>query len=676
MPLLKRLLKWLCILAIVVAVAGVAFVWFYVGVNPFEGEVDELWELVSNKVHFFVRFPGSSVLDEPLVEGLDGEPWYSQLGDLRRDLEDLTREVAAEVNPQIPFGIVEVDAEEDFVGREIAIAGWMRDVGRGKLDSFIVLTRVAPYAKFVSALQRDLFRRRLGPQAERLELVKGYYFRYTLDSGQAGALSGILSRPLPEGAIYFGRIKDVFLISDNPDWIESAIKGGAQTLPADPWFESEFIRKAGRRKSDVEVFVRPGLSQAFLRAYGNEQTGGPLLPVRKFVPYTMAGDVTVGARLDESGIKVEVSNSPPLDGFKNVTERHLVNIYQAEKADLGLELSEQGIARFIPRRRTVGALVVRIPHDDMIDLFLSFLPRAELDLYNERVREVPSPQGRRYSGVSALLKELAKDFEDTHLVIISRPSVFEGREYVTFADIDWDNPLPKPQLAFTLVSRIKDSVTPDSVRTKVAQHLRHLQLEPVGAHERGFHVAKPVEAEDTEELALIRPAFGGLGRYFVFASSPEGAEAVFDAQGDEGERLLAEPGVREAIARLPTRGTLALLLRGEGLRLSLWDRVRQQAGLELNPTAKMMEWRKEYKAQGRTGQEVDDEILARKERYLSIEYPLFRERYRRKIAVFAPIDTVATVANLGVGNVRQVRAHAYLNFDVTPPPPPEEPAEE
>ena len=60
--MLRKLFKWLAALLAVVVIAVVVFVWGILGVNPLEGRQEHLWELVSNEVDFFARWPSSICL--------------------------------------------------------------------------------------------------------------------------------------------------------------------------------------------------------------------------------------------------------------------------------------------------------------------------------------------------------------------------------------------------------------------------------------------------------------------------------------------------------------------------------------------------------------------------------------------------------------------------------------
>jgi len=83
MRLLKKLLAWLLGIVVFLAVAGLVFVWVVLGVNPFEGRQDHLWELTSHKVDFFIRFPGTKVLRDPVVDTVAPEPGFEELAKLR-----------------------------------------------------------------------------------------------------------------------------------------------------------------------------------------------------------------------------------------------------------------------------------------------------------------------------------------------------------------------------------------------------------------------------------------------------------------------------------------------------------------------------------------------------------------------------------------------------------------
>ena len=488
-------------------------------------------------------------------------------------------------------------------------------------------------------------------------------FRITVPPEHAGALQGLeqwLGRPVKE--IFLGRVKDVLIVSDNDEWVEDAIRGGRDTLKADAWFETEFIERS-RGPRDVEMFMRPHLAARLLQEYGRDDTGGPLFPVSRFLPAVMTGEVTVRAGPRPSGVDFALTNNPPPNAFGKLPYRHLIDLYQYEKADLSLELSENGIARFIPKDRTVGALVLRAKTDDLVDLFLEFIPRARLELFNEQVRETPGPTGRRYQDLASVLRELMKDFGDMHMLVLHRPKVFEGRDYASFQR---EFEVPPPTLIVTLVSRIQDHVAGDQVRRKVSDHLRVLQLNPLGADQGGkFHVAEPVEAKDEDELKLVRPAFGGMTgnmKYFVFSMNPEGAEAVMRAGEDSQARMITEPSVQAALGTLPPKGTLAMIVRGEMVRLAMWDEVRKRADESFRIPTRRGEWAELHRRPGMSDADLLPLVQEEQDRFIATHYPDFRDRWRVQIAPWSRVDTIVVAATLGEGPVKGAKAQAYVHF--------------
>ncbi|MHC4816895.1 MAG: hypothetical protein ACYTF8_02375, partial [Planctomycetota bacterium] len=641
MALLKKVLKWLGVLVGVVLLLAVAFVWLILGVSPLEGDVDQLWELVTSDVQFFVRFPGSQVLHTDLAQGLEDRPGYEFLGEVRDDLAELTRQVAQDVNPQLPLGL-EVDFERDFVGKEMAVAGTIgADYSHPRLDNFIVLTRIAWYGRFVSALKEGWVRKRL-PDAARLELLKGKYFRYTLDAEQQRLLARIRAQRGGRGAgneIYIGRIKDVLMISDAPDWIEEAIRGGQKMLKADAWFETEFIRR--HRPDDVEVFLRHSLTANMMIQHGNPERGGVLAPLSRVMPWSMTGDMTVQARLQSDGIAVRLSNEPPPEGYSKVTKKHLHHLYEREKGDLRRDLSETGIGQLVPRQRTVGVAVFHADPEDLVDLILDYMSRDDRSNIEDQVRDTGRKRNSRFRDVRSLLVKLTEDLTDTHMVIISRPSVFETASFTTFVDPSWP-PTPQGQFTFTLVSRVKDSVKPDKVREKLFAHLEFLGLNSKGVHKSGnFHLADPIINVEGD-YPLLHPAFGAVGesKYIVLSYDVEGAEAVMEAAANPEERLASDPGFRMAVARVEPRGNFALVLRGELLHRALGDQVRERARDYLDrPGMEQKWWQEEVAANRRrppdkklSDDEMTRRVVARGDAYVAQEYPEFRDLWANGIA--------------------------------------------
>jgi hypothetical protein len=583
--------------------------------------------------------------------------------------------VARDVNPQLPLGL-EVDFERDFVGKEMAFAGMIgADYSHPRLDSFIVLTRIAWYGRFVSALKEGWVRKRL-PDAARLELVKGKYFRYTLDAEQTRQLAQIRSQRGGRGEgneIYIGRIKDVLMISDTPEWIEDAIRGGQKMLKADAWFETEFIRR--HRPDDVEIFLRHSLTANLMIQHGNPERSGVLAPLSRVMPWSMTGDMTVQARLQSDGIAVRVSNEPPPAGYSKVTKKHLQNLYEREKGDLRLDLSENGIGKLVPRERTVGVAVFHADPEDLVDLILDYMSRDDRSNLEEQVRETGRKRSSRFRDVRGLLARLTEDLTDTHMVIINRPSVFENLSFALFSP-PWPEPpaMPPPQgqFTFTLVSRVKDSAKPDKVREKLFAHLEYLGLNSMGVHKSGkFHLADPIINVEGD-YPLLHPAYGAVGesKYIVLSYDVEGAEAVMEAAENPDARLVSDPGFRMAIARVEPRGNFALVLRGGLLRKALGDQVRERARDYLDrPGMEEKWWQEEVAANRRRPQdkklsedEMNRRIVARGDQYVAEKYPEFRELWANGIAFLEAVDTAAITCTLGIGPTKQIRAQFFFLF--------------
>jgi hypothetical protein len=662
--MLKKLLKGIVWLVVLLAAAGFLFVWQGLGVNPFEGDADRLWDLTSNQVDFFARFPGTDLLSEPVVEGLGEEEGLDFIARAKDLLADAAGDVAREANPQIPLGLFQIDLENDMKGKEVAVAGLIRgDFTAPRLDNFIVLVRVPGYAKFVSALQRDFVRSRI-PNSDRISVVKGKYFKVE-DPEIAKALAPLRSgrgREEPD-ALWFARIRDVLLLTDEPTWIEDALRGGADTLPADVDFKTEFIPVSTRR-SDVELLLRPGLAQSFMHHLGRLDRNEALYYVSRLVPVQVVGNVVAQASPGEDGVALRVTNHPLPDGYAKMAKQHLVKLYEREKADLRFDFTENGIGRLLPRKGVAGALVFHADADTVASLFADALPdavRSNLD----SVASQGGAGGRAYGTYEALLAEIGKDLGDTHMVVVHRPAAFERADY-SGADIPETDPSPQPSLS--IVCAVKDSSTPEKVVEKISQNLKYLGLEkPRDAkqllHPSGkYYVADPQVS--TGDMTLVHPAYAALtegGRYFVFTSSVENMEAILAAARDPGARLLAEPGIAECAAKLPASGTLSILARGEGIRDLLADRVRTAFMNENYLPELEVEWRARKKEEGiKDENELDRLVGEESERFKASEYPAFRDRYRRRVAPLALLDTAILGFSLGVGPSKVVAGEGYL----------------
>ncbi|MHC4341337.1 MAG: hypothetical protein ACYSX0_14140 [Planctomycetota bacterium] len=658
---LTRLFKWILIVLLVLAVTALVVVWPVLGVNPFEGRQEHLWSLASNQVDFFVRFPGTRVLEEPLIEGLVDDPDFEALANLKDELRRATADVARQVNPKIPFGLLEVDLNSDFLGREMALAGaWQTDYSRPRLDNFIFMTRVADYARFISALKRGFVRRRIQGLPD-LEVEKGLYFKVTVDGRTANALRpyrSVKGRPGGDNTFYLARIKDVLLFSDTHLWIEDAIHGGVDTLPADAWFESEFIATAEEGRH-IEIFARPQLTANLMLQHTRGESRNPLNAVKAILPPRLLGELTL--RLSPVGkdeIQVSVSNVPEGNEFAKV-DPHLQTIYEHEKGNPAASLSESGIGRFIPKERGVGAIVLYAEPEEFIELALSIIPRDELRALDEEVRDSSKS---RYMSFKRMLSHVAADLGGTHMLIVHRPPVFEKADFSTFRDTGWP-PTPAGQFSFTLVSRVKDNVAPDKVRERIFQNLQYVRLNSMGTHKSGkFHLAQIMG--NPGDLELLRPSYGVLGegkRFVIFSSSVEAAEAVYRASEDPDQRLLADPGVARIAARMPREASLAAIVTAGTLQKGLFDFVRSYADARMDRIQRNKQFRNDYLAREKK-EPTDQEIKVDEDRYVAEMYPKYKREYEEVLGWLDSVDAAGIACSLGVGSEKKVKAWAWIRF--------------
>jgi len=666
--MLKKLFKGILWLVVLLAVAGLLFVWQGLGVNPLEGDADNIWDLVSNQVDFFARFPGTDVLREPVVEGLGEEEGFEWITRAKDALADAAFQVAREANPQVPLGLFEIDLENDLRGKEVAIAGLIRgpNFAEPRLDRFVALVRIPGYAKFISALRRDFVRSKI-PDGDRISVVKGTYFKVkdpALVKALAPFRSG-LGRDEPD-ALWFARIRDVLLLTDEPMWIEDALRGGGDTLPADVDFKIEFIPISARRSA--EMLIRPALAQSFVHHLGRLDRNSALYYVSRIVPMPMVGNVIVQASPRQDGIGLKLLNHPLQDGYGKIGKPHLVKLYEREKADLRFDFTENGIGRLLPRKGVAGALVIHADADTFASTFVDVLPESDRRNLDD-VAAQGRAGGRAYATFEALLQEIGKELADTHMLVVHRPAVFDKADFST-PEIGEKDATPQP--SFSLVSAVRDNASPDRVVEKISQNLKYLGLEqvqdPQGVpqplkHPSGkFYVADPQVR--TGDMTLLHPAYAAItegGRYFVFTSSVENMEAILAAAHDPEARMLAEPGFVGCVEKLPAEGTLSILARGPGLRNLLGDRVRVAFVDELNLDRMQTDWRARHAEQGIKDEDELDRLVEQDwERYRASEYPVFRDTYRRRLAPLGALDTVVLGISLGVGASKMVTGEGYL----------------
>ncbi|MHC4958312.1 MAG: hypothetical protein ACYTGN_08035 [Planctomycetota bacterium] len=654
---MRRLLKWFAVLVLALAVAGLVAVWGVLGVNPFEGEVDQLWQLTSTEVDLFVRFPAvRTLLDEPLVEAIEREPGFEALAEVRTTLAQATADIAREVNPQIPLGAIEIDLDRDFLSREAALGGAVRgDFRNPRFDNFIFLVRVPFYARFVSALKRGFVRDQVQGLQD-VELINGLYFRLQLPPDSVEAMAPFRSaRPRPQGddVIYMTRIGDVVAVSDSDIWIEHALQRGVATLSADAWFESDFIRgyEGGNR---IEAFFRPTLTANLMYEHARRGQRGPLNFLRVLLPPKVMGELVArAAPAGPSTVAFEGSAALANDGFDSM-DGYLQSVYNAEKGDLRYDFSDEGIGRVVPDRRTLAAAVVHAKPEDVLGLAWTMLLPEEKSLADDQVRGVSRRRGTSFTTFQQFAEDLVSDLGDTHAVVVSRPSRFVGQRYETFED-ESDPPLPGAGLTVTLVSTIGQNARPEDVVKKFERSLEFLGLEAGGDHKSGKFKLAALQAGTGDE-EIVKPAYGILPgtRYFVFSMHYEVLEAMLEALDEPERRFVNRPGVDAVIGRLPVQGSLGFLVDGATARDALFDRVRLFAANEMDVDGYLTRERKAYKDANRRKDPPDEEVANWAENYIIEHYDKLRTRYLTAITPLEAVDAAAFGCNLGVGAEKKV----------------------
>ena len=68
---------------------------------------------------------------------------------------------------------------------------------------------------------------------------------------------------------------------------------------------------------------------------------------------------------------------------------------------------------------------------------------------------------------------------------------------------DDKDPLPEGQMSFSIVSRVKDSVSPAAVEQRITEHLQYLGLKSMGVDKtHNFRKANPIDLGELAELEL------------------------------------------------------------------------------------------------------------------------------------------------------------------------------
>ncbi len=660
---MRRILKWVAIVLGVLVVAALLFVVVVLGVNPFEGKVDALWEVVSYEAHFYVHCRGADLLDDPFVKRRLAQAGFEGLSEELEELRRQNRELARQVNPQIPLGLVEVEPLKDFFGKEVALAGTFLDYREGRLDQFLLVTRVPFYARFVSALRRDFIRSRI-PDAREIEPIKGgSYFKLILTPEAAEALRPFRAPPrmgaddaLAERTFYFGRIKDTILFTDNPEWIEDAIqRRSGQSLGHSPYFEQTFIRFA-RRGRAVELYLTQEAARSFVSHQFRTQSNSPLRPLQVAVPPQVVGDVTARLTTGRDRLSVEVYSTPsniPL-AFKNL-EPYITRLYESEKADLRFLLGPEGLGQFIPKERTVAAVVFRMPPDLLAELVVKLLPPDTKALFDEEIRANPK-SGSKYRSLEDVLKEAGKNLGKEHLIVFHRPSYFEKTDF-SLRNED-DSPF-SGQLAASVVLRVLDTVPAERVAVLLGDQLQRLGLSDI-VPVPGTPLTTGIWPNLPSDFSLVQPTYGALPggkKYVVLSTFPEGARAILKAASDPQARLLVDEGAQAAVQRLPAQGNLGVLINGPVLQRHLEDNVREYVEVRLDLPDWGARWRQEVLARG--GQPTPEVRKRAKQQYIYGTYRDLRLEYLESLEWLGSLRAAAVAIDL---SRNRIALHAEALF--------------
>ncbi|MFQ5844520.1 MAG: hypothetical protein ACE5JG_05965, partial [Planctomycetota bacterium] len=484
------------------------------------------------------------------------------------------------------------------------------------------------------------------PDAQDIEVVKGAYFRIRLTAEAAAALRPFRIEPTDpeaERTLYLARIKDTLLLSDYDLWIEHAInRRYGNALRNSNYFERTFIRRA-RRGRGVEAYLTEQAARQFLTFQVRTAATGPLAPVKAILPPQVVGDSAIRVTAEPQALELEVVSVPSnaADAFKRVAP-YIDKLYNQEKTDVRFLLGPEGVARFIPKERTVAAAVLHLAPDVLVDLLVQLPSRdAKATIDNEIRRNAQGSS--KYRSLEDVLREVAKNLGRTHLLVVHRPSYFEGVDFTAYDDqMDaW-----KGEFAVSFVLQVKDTVTTERALQALRRHLPLLGVGEIHDHPSGRIQAARAASPDMD---LLEPAFGVVPghKYVVVSTLPEAALAVLDAAAEPQARLIADPVLQNLVRRLPAKGTFGALVDVAVLRQHLADRVQDYAYDRMGIVLWREERYKELKAQGMSDDQADRAVAAERESYMRARYRDLREEYQRSLEWLGAVRYLGAVADLG-----------------------------
>lgn|GEM_PF-4102273 len=691
---LLRLLRRLLILALVLGVLGLA-AYSWLCYWPLEGGQERVEDLVPGSAEFLVRTTWTELEETGFLQkNLRDDPVAPPLRSLFEDhLRPLLAQIAAQeaqVNAQIPLGLVSVSLQDDLFPGEILAAGrWCRDLGPPHPPSWrevLVLLRVSWKVRAaVAALEHGFVRDRVRSQSG-LDITP---------SDEPGVLKVVLpgvrvsdprSRSLcgegfvipPENVVYLARVRDVVLAGNSLSLIAKAVDlgrsgAGGEPFSSRPGFHLDAPRGSLAAAMDLST-LQPYLTK--LLDWGGNQS--------RLFKYFMGIEA-----LDRMNGYLALGSPDMLAGRSTIrlNTRGLSDTVQENYAREPLDL-RGGLPAFLPASDTFALVQLRADPMHLLNaVYDGVLSPSERRLWADNLRE-----SGLYPTLDAFLRDIARHLGDSFALAAGRLStLYDAARYPTF---DSNNDKERPhnaEMAMAVLVTLRQGAKPAEVDEFLAQrvHLLGFSKEIEAVTYKGFTYRrlKFERGQQLAELQLYRPAYLLVQDKLLLASHEDYFRRILDtfAEPETFPPLSNDATFRVTMEALPDKGHLALFVDLEkltrvpqapvgsgaevdpagGPRGFLWDRRNWWAWTEKDPRQKAIQLREEithrYGSTPLTAQQdeaVENEVQLRKEAWKE-QYPQFLEEYRRELLGYRRMRSAGLVL-LARGDVLQAEVVGLL----------------
>ena len=471
--------------------------------------------------------------------------------------------VEAEINAQIPLGIVDFSVERDVLSGELMIAGVFCEDTRPPAgptwQEILVLKRLPwkPRAALAAALGHEWIRDAAVPanQARLAEQNRAGVFKITVDPRiipvrpelqRSGCGRGFIMPPDNEWYVF--QYRDVVAISNSKPIID-----GVQRLSissGDPELgigARDSFDISGREPGTVTAWADLEPLHRYLNR-AREEYGAAAKLVTRFV--------NIGT-LRRMQAKVDLNNPEMLSASIDVqmrTEGLRRFPYLDEVYSLAPESMAEGISHFVPADSTFFAATLRMQPEHFFDgLVQDYLSANEREQINSRLRSMGE-----YTELDQFLGELAERLGNTSYIAVGRlDETFDEIEYD-----DWFAGEHDPFAGFAFMTRIREGTSLDEINEFLSKRVPLLGFSK--EFERKEHMGIPYTRIsldiETRDFALLSPCWLLAQDHFVFSTNEDYFKKVIETIVEPSKSLANDNNFRVTMNRLSDKGHLGVFL--------------------------------------------------------------------------------------------------------------------